>query len=573
MKYSIQSFAAALLLTGLTIPMASYALGTDRAKGTQVKAPEKSVQVEQCLACHQPVKKLHDRGAHRDVNCGSCHTVPANHTTAPSAKTRPATRFDYASCSQCHGDQHKELLDPKYHYEWAEKGGNPVYSFIKDTAGDNWPLEIQYRLPRFHAGLMTDFMANRSNGRYQYKDKRDQGSPQEFHWDVLYDSKPELGDTVDGDIVGLGWRPHKGREVTNQSRCLVCKTTENMLEYQTGYTKNPQGMDLQSPIVPTYNKTHTGFNCNFCHDPHSAPPRIVVDPIIESMVGKGGNNQYQMNAGKTGTPKLEVVEMGVRGFKRRIGILERYNANFMCGQCHNAALRYKVQIRTDSTGKAVTDEELDKYSVAPYATEFFSTPLQAFNTFKARGWNQGTDAATGTRKYMSDVHAQLETLPFTKHGQAGVGCTDCHFAKKPNGQLEHQPSLPRLKVANTCMRSECHGPGSKSNWTRPGQALYTIETIQQEYRIRTGKMEQEGRKARALLIQVKKGEIQLPEAQVNALKDAFGQHIATRDFYLSDYSKGMHDPTNFNLVASKVIRDLRKAIADANKAAVKVEKK
>ena len=73
----------------------------------------------------------------------------------------------------------KDLMDPKYHYEWAKRGGNPPYSFIRDTDyGDGWPRYVQYRLPRFHIGIMADFVANRSNGRFEYDDKRGQAEPQ-----------------------------------------------------------------------------------------------------------------------------------------------------------------------------------------------------------------------------------------------------------------------------------------------------------------------------------------------------------------------------------------------------------
>ena len=73
------------------------------------------------------------------------------------------------------------------------------------------------------------------------------------------------------------------------------------------------------------------------------------------------------------------------------------------------------------------------------------------------------------------------------------------FAKKADGSFEHQPSLPKLKVANTCLRSDCHGKGTKDNWSE-GQALYTIEAIQQEYRVRTQKMEMDAYVSRDCLL-------------------------------------------------------------------------
>lgn len=122
------------------------------------------------------------------------------------------------------------------------------------------------------------------------------------------------------------------------------------------------------------------------------------------------------------------------------------------------------------------------------------------------------------------------------------------------------------------MRSECHGPGSKTNWTDPGQPLYLIETIQQEYRVRTNKMEKDAKVARDMLMKVKNKEATMPEKELQALKDAYSQHLTTRYFYFTDYSKGFHDPDGFTQTASKVIFDLRKANKDA-KAVIKMNPK
>lgn len=537
----------------------TYALGTDRAKGTKVVMPENPVKTESCLACHSTVKQLHKRGAHQNVNCSSCHEVPAEHSKQPSPKTRPATHFDPASCSQCHKDQHKELMDPKYHYQWAKKGGNTSYSYIQDPV-DGWPLEVQYRLPRFHIGVMTDFMANRSDGRFMYKDKTDQGAPQDKHWEALKDVHPEKGLLNKGDIVGMAWRPHKGREATQESRCLVCKTTDNILEYATKYAPNPKGYDFTTRNIPFFKNSQNSFNCNLCHDPHSAEPRIVIDPIIDSMTGEWNKDSvYNKNVGKKPWTKLEVVEMGVRGFPRRIGILKEYDSNYMCGQCHNGAFRYVA--RKNADGKNLTPADTEAKGISFYSTEFFRTPIEINKVLSERGWNNGADPLTGVTQYNAADHHHLEIVTNSKHGANGVGCTDCHFAKKSDGSFEHQPSLVKEKVANTCMRSECHGPGSKTNWTDPGQPLYLIETIQQEYRVRTNKMEKDAKVAREILMKVQKGEATLPEKELTALRKAYSQHLTTRYFYFTDYSKGFHDPEGFSQAASKVIFDLR----DANK--------
>lgn len=260
---------------------------------------------------------------------------------------------------------------------------------------------------------------------------------------------------------------------------------------------------------------------------------------------------------------LEVVDMGMRGFTRKIGILKDYNANFQCGQCHNAANRYLTYNWTKD-GKPVTKEDLKKAGISPYSTEFFRNPIESWEFFKKLGWNQGTNGPTGVKMVNGSDHPHVEILLGSKNGQAGVTCTDCHFAKKADGTMEHQPSLTKMKVQNTCLRSDCHGKGTKDNWSE-GQALYTIEAIQQEYRIRTQKMEMDAYISRGLLADVKAGKIVIPEKEMQQLNDAYERYLATRDWYFTDLSTGFHDPDGFNASATKVIWDLRTANAAAKK--------
>ena len=136
-----RSTLQAALAAVLTMAAASaFAPGTGRAAGTPIVEPAQKLDANACLSCHTTVKKLHDRGAHKDLNCGSCHTATPEHLSKPTAANRPTTRFDHESCSQCHQAPMKDLMDPKYHYEWAKRGGNPPYTFIRDNDyGDGWP--------------------------------------------------------------------------------------------------------------------------------------------------------------------------------------------------------------------------------------------------------------------------------------------------------------------------------------------------------------------------------------------------------------------------------------------------
>lgn len=84
--------------------------------------PQQPVDKNQCFGCHATaIKTLSTRGAHKNVNCVACHDISSDHVKAPSRDNRPTTHFEYAACGQCHTEQHKDIMDPKYHYEWAAR--------------------------------------------------------------------------------------------------------------------------------------------------------------------------------------------------------------------------------------------------------------------------------------------------------------------------------------------------------------------------------------------------------------------------------------------------------------------
>lgn len=555
--------------------MNAYALGTDRAAGTKVVQPKNPVDAKVCLACHNTaIKTLTLRGAHKDVNCASCHDIKPEHMKAPSAKNRPTTHFEYAACGQCHPAQPKDLMDPKYHYEWALKYAPPAYSGMRDIYGDNQYRSNQYRLPRFHANIVTDLITIRSDGRFAYKDYKDLSKPVGPRTEATVDTRPEEGDRIGtkDDVMSLTWRPHKGREVMGRSDCLKCKTVDHLMEYAyLGKDKPGVGLVFDDPDAKVVKAVNNSFNCVTCHDPHSAEPRITFDHVIESMTHPDFKDfRYQKNAGSLAYLKVEVLSMGVRGYERKIAILERYNSNYMCGQCHMG------HNRSSSWYDAKTNKLLHKANIRDgegwwVGTTFASNPLEWWNIVYKKGMHNGIDAATGVKTVGTD-HYHMETLTGSKHGQAGVGCVDCHFAKKADGTLEHQPSLPRMKYKNTCARSECHGNPKGDNWSE-GQAAYMVQVIQQRYRIHQDRLERYGKQARDLLIKAKNGDVKIPKTEYDALKIAYSQYLTVRGWYSSDYSNGVHDPSGFEKTSSIVIKRLRSATDAAQKVSSKAEAK
>ena len=528
----------------------------------------KEVDKNQCFGCHSTaIKTLSTRGAHKNLNCTSCHDIEANHLKAPSADNRPTTHFEYAACGQCHQEQHKDIMDPKYHYQWALNNKPQTYSVIRDIAGDNSFRDIQYRLPRFHSSIVTDLANIRSDGRYEYKDfYKDMSKPGAPMWEALIDTRPQEGDAIKpSKTLSLTWRPHKGREIMGRSDCLKCKTSDNMMDFAYLGKTHPQApLAFNDPDHKVLKTVNNSFNCITCHDPHSAEPRIVFDHLIEAMTHKDFKDyNYQKNAGKTGYPKIEVFNMGVRGYPRKIAILEKANSNYMCGQCHQGHNRSETFYK-DSDGQLAHPKEAIDREGWSVGTFFAANPIERWNIVRGLGLHNGIDKDTGVKTVSTD-HYHMETLVGSTHGKAGVGCTDCHFAKKENGKLEHQPSLPSLKYKNTCARSDCHGNPNGDNWSE-GQAAYMVATIQQRYRIHKERLERYGAAARKLLMQAKNGDVKIPEAQYKELQDAYSLYLHTRGWYFSDYSEGVHDPRGFEKTSSEVIKKLRTATTEANKA-------
>lgn len=328
---------------------------------------------------------------------------------------------------------------------------------------------------------MTDLANIRSDGRYQYKKYTDLSKPGAPMWEALTDTRPNEGDKIlPSKTLSLTWRPQKGREIMGRSDCLKCKTSDSIMDYAYLGARNPKApLAFDDPDHKVLKTVNNSFNCITCHDPHSAEPRIVFDHLIEAMSHPDYKDykdyNYQKNVGKTGYPKIEVINMGVRGYPRKIAILEKANSNYMCGQCHEGHNRSETFYR-DSDGQLAHPKDAIDRTGWSVGTFFAANPIERWNLVRGLGLNNGTDKATGVKTVSTD-HYHMETVVASKHGQAGVGCTDCHFAKKANGTLEHQPSLPSLKYKNTCARSDCHGNPNGDNWSE-GQAAYMVATIQ-----------------------------------------------------------------------------------------------
>ena len=469
-----------------------------QAKAAPAKA---SFDASACLGCHAPVKAFYDSGKHKAVGCNACHDGTADHLK--DTKKRPATKTDLATCGGCHQNQYKSYATMDFHrtarYEKKQMTGpapNPAYDLLMTPHG----FTREHNLPRGHTfALLDQFVVDRAfGGRFVPKDGwRYLAGTGDFRlWDVI-------GDLYPNDPDQKVFKP--GTAAAANPVCLSCKTQDHILDW--AYMGDPvpgAKWSRTSKVVEAARSVNHALNCIFCHDPHAAKPRIVRDALIEAVTRTDPPNLYTQDPRKT---KVEVKDMGVRGFTRKVGMLERYDGRLQCGQCH---VEYNCNPGFDpNTGAAIP--------MADRRTNYFpfvgpADILKAYDGISFRDFrNQFTGAALWKAQ-----HPDVETYYGSKHEKAGVDCAQCHMprvkdAKTGKFYTSHWQTNPKNYIKETCL--QCHGQWSET------QAKYVIESMYANYQ---GKV----RHAEFWLAQLigKFGPAQIVGVSDDALKAARAKH-------------------------------------------------
>ena len=469
-----------------------------QAKAAPAKA---SFNASACLACHAPVKAFYDSGKHKAVGCNACHDGTADHLT--DTKKRPATKTDLATCGGCHQNQYKSYATMDFHrtarYEKKQMTGpapDPAYDLLMTPHG----FTKEHNLPRGHTfALLDQFVVDRAfGGRFVPKEgwRYLSGTGDFKLWDVISDLYPN-------DPDQKVFKP--GTAAAANPVCLSCKTQDHILDW--AYMGDPvpgAKWSRTSKVVEAARSVNHALNCIFCHDPHAAKPRIVRDALIEAVTRTDPPNLYTQDPRKT---KVEVKDMGVRGFTRKVGMLERYDGRLQCGQCH---VEYNCNPGFDpNTGAAIP--------MADRRTNYFpfvgpADILKAYDGISFRDFrNQFTGAALWKAQ-----HPDVETYYGSKHEKAGVDCAQCHMprvkdAKTGKFYTSHWQTNPKNYIKETCL--QCHGQWSET------QAKYVIESMYANYQ---GKV----RHAEFWLAQLigKFGPAQLTGVSDDALKAARAKH-------------------------------------------------
>lgn len=400
---------------------------------------------DQCTTCHQDLSKTHAEGAHKAVPCTTCHTGTEEHLK--NVAKRPATSMDPDTCGTCHPAQYKSLFKASERLpRMSKKAANgPAPDPFFDRAMGKHGFTKEHAEPRAHVFMTIDqFIADRAfGGRFQPKDGwlyagLPDGKSYKV-WDVLKDAEPSTSDQK---------KFIPGSATAANSVCWSCKTTDLILDWAyLGDDVKGATFSRKSKPVELVRHVQHALNCNFCHDPHNAKPRITRDALIDAMTRKDDMNVYRDLA--TNPVKLEVKDLGVRGFTRKIAYMDRLDARLMCAQCH---VEYICNPGFDAkTGKKIGfDSHLTNYFTWVNADKIEQRYEQiGFRDFK--------HPLTGA-SLVKMQHPDTETFIGSKHDKAGATCASCHMpkVKDESGKTYtlHWATSPKHYIKETCLT--CH---------------------------------------------------------------------------------------------------------------------
>lgn len=284
----------------------------------------------QCASCHSDIAKDHAGSVHKDVNCAMCHNGTKEHLK--DYKKRPSVSMDPNNCGACHTNQYKSLytMSDKVPRTSKKIATGPAPDPFFDRALGAHGFTKEHDLPRGHQMMVIDqFIVDRAfGGRFEPKDgwfysALPDGKSYKA-WKILKDAEPETNTMK---------RFKPGTALAANGVCWSCKSTDVMLDWAyMGDKKAGAKFNRGSNPVDIVRNVDHAINCNFCHDPHSGKPRIQRDALIDALT-RGGKYSVYRDQAKNPT-KVDVKTVGMRGFDRKLGYLDKPDSRLMCAQCH-----------------------------------------------------------------------------------------------------------------------------------------------------------------------------------------------------------------------------------------------
>jgi len=514
--------------------------GFGSAEAGAAKSPA-SYKVADCYGCHDTIEKLHAKNKHAKVGCENCHQGLDKHLA--DEKSRPVTLTGWEVCGGCHKAQYESFLEMSYHRPARDEksqltGRSPNPFWDKLMMGHGFTKE--HNATRSHAWMVVDqFVVDRSfGGRFQPKNGWHYVAekPGKTTWEYLVDTHPETNEQ----------KPWIAQSAAAANpTCMQCKTQDNILDW--AYLGDPAAKDAKfsrafNPVDVARSVQHA-LNCFTCHDPHAAKPRIVRDALIQALTRPEADTLWAKDEKRT---KIEVVDMGLRGFPRKIALLEKYDSRLLCGQCH---VEYNCNPGTDvKTGQPVKFDD-PRTNLFPYKDvlglyDHYVNQV-AFLDFK--------HTLTGGLLWKAQ-HPEAETFYNSKHAKAGVSCDDCHTPKRQGKDgktyTSHFAVSPRYQLKETCLK--CHKDLTEET------ARYTIDSEKAYIR---GKLRKAEFWLSLLIDKIVEGKKANLAADV--IKQAQDQHLKAHilwEYWTAENSDGYHNPELARDSLTKSVDESQKGI-------------
>jgi len=501
---------------------------------------DRPVDPKKCFECHDGIQALMEGGKHAKNNCTNCHDGAAEHLKDESK--RPATRVGLETCGGCHPDQYSSLntlnLKKPARTEKSlltERSPNPFWDKLMMGHG----FTKEHANPRSHAFMLVDqFVVDRAfGGRFQPKNGWSyvaMPGPVKA-WDVLEDRYPDVKEQK-------AFLPETATAVN--PTCMQCKTQDQILKWKYMGDKDERAKwDRASNPVAMAKDVQNGMNCFLCHDPHAAKPRIVRDALIQALTRPEKDTLWHKDPRAT---KIDVKEF--RDGYRKIALLEKYDANLQCGQCH---VEYNCNPGFDPKTGEYSIKAADRRT-----NHFpFKNVLSIYDHYDAVGFRDFRHTLTGGLLWKAQ-HPEAETYWGSVHDKAGAKCDACHMPKVRNAKgkvyTSHWQTSPKNYLKQTCLTSKCH-----PNLTEH-QAVYEIDSIRNYTK---GRM----RKAEFWLSELIDRIVEGKNAGLSAdvIREAQEQHQKAHvlwEWWTAENSDGFHNPSLARESLTRSIEESKKGI-------------
>ena len=541
--------AAAVIAVGMYFPVAD---AEPKYESDRKGAPtEKPVRVEACYGCHSPIKELHQMGKHVKINCTNCHSGLDRHLKNPGPDTRPVTETSWEVCGRCHKKQFETFMQGAYHRpardeksQLTNRAPNPFWDKLMMGHG----FTKEHNLTRSHNWMLMDhYVVDRAyGGRFQGKNG----------WQYIF-GKGKVFDVVEDRYPDS--KEHKTfipqSAAAANPVCLQCKTQDHMLDW--AYMGDPDKgakWSRTSNVVELARALQHGLNCYQCHDPHAAKPRIVRDALIDALTRQDADTLWHKDPKRTG---IKVIDMGVRGYTRKIALLDKYDTRLQCGQCH---VEYNC-----NPGYDPKNPDTSKYSVTMADRRTNHFPYQDVFSLYDHYVNKVSfldfkHTLTGGLLWKAQ-HPESETFYNSRHARAGAGCNDCHTPKmkdRKTGKVytSHFAVTPRVMLKETCLK--CH-----PKWTEE-MARYAIDSIKAYNK---GKMRKAEFWISMLIDKILEGKKAGLDASL--IKEAQDQHLRAHilwEYWTAENSDGFHNPDMARESLTRSVDESQKGIKIINDA-------